>query len=944
MMAAKTTKEQIIELRKLLSSGQFSEYEALISKMPSIYSKADNYVGYALDWLKTNIEYSFSFAERPNSSHTKNFFNYIKKPHPNLFKFIDATWNTDQPWNNTILKAVLIGVMATSIIRTPTKLLLVKYSKYLKKISEIEENFPSEFSMEIISTSFMFFLLSSGYFAVSVHNKKLVNDQILPELERIHSNVPFINSIKNLYLVIFSTFCGDIERRSIFYKLLIDELTKSDFPLNDSLLIFGAMINNDKERLKNISQSALDSLSFPGLDHHDEEAFISIISSYSLDENNATNRLNTALTSLSGHDSEFTAVILSMLGRNDEAIAEFEKIIVKKSADPLYLEYLVQLYFQQQEFEKAAKYLNRTLDNFASSKDAISLFFIYLAEDNINRAKSMLRSITTTVQTDILPSLLNGFLLFHKSEFEKAKHEFNSVLNSEVELNICQFYFLNKIDTNNPYSIFFQSSKQAAKSMLAEIFIKENNYPGALKLEYEVLEQDSDHPLALDRVSLLLNKLSGAEKAGLDFKRRFEIQRNKAFKLNLMQTPFPLSVNSSLTLFSTLNLSTEFKSQDRNLLNMLEDYIPKIKADDAVLLLGERGVGKELIAQIIHEVVVGNNTFVDIDCAGLDGSIINSRLFGIEEGTATEVKGQAGLFEQANGGTLFLDEIGNLPQQTQVKMLRVLEEKKVKRIGSNKSREAEFLLISATNKNLSDMQEASEFMKDFYDRISGTIPIQIPPLRERGGDIILLFLNFLRDKSGHIPIEIEQPAWNVLENHKFDGNVRELKKVVKRLEILDKSIITKEVMHRVLNAKTLQDLQATKLSLETRELIEHWKIYEFTHKTDLAKAIEKVSGKVVNKHTLNKRITSAFFEIGETAGWKYLDNVIAVVETEFNISKSEFSNFEKAFIKHLNALLSAVNDNHSINEFFKKKRWIYGEQRYVLESLIKINPSWLKKK
>ena len=169
--------------------------------------------------------------------------------------------------------------------------------------------------------------------------------------------------------------------------------------------------------------------------------------------------------------------------------------------------------------------------------------------------------------------------------------------------------------------------------------------------------------------------------------------------------------------------------------------------DGSVLLLGESGVGKEVIARYIHKNSPrSSNVFIPVNCAAIPPNLFESEFFGYTKGAFTGAlkEGKAGLFEMANGGTLFLDEVGELPLDIQSKLLRVLEDGEVRRLGSNTESHVDVRIISATNRNLRQMVDEHLFRLDLYYRLS-IIPISIPPLRERREDILALSEQFLNE-------------------------------------------------------------------------------------------------------------------------------------------------------------------------------------------------------
>ncbi|MDR2179249.1 MAG: sigma 54-interacting transcriptional regulator [Synergistaceae bacterium] len=210
--------------------------------------------------------------------------------------------------------------------------------------------------------------------------------------------------------------------------------------------------------------------------------------------------------------------------------------------------------------------------------------------------------------------------------------------------------------------------------------------------------------------------------------------------------------------------------------------------DTTVLLLGETGVGKEIIASYIHQNSPRRNRpIIKVNCGAIPAALVESELFGYEEGSFTGAKkdGKMGLVEIANEGTMFLDEIGDLPLDVQVKLLRLLQEKEIQRIGSTVARKVDVRIIGATNRDLQKMVEAKEFRKDLYYRLS-VLPITIPPLRERPDDILPLAEAFLAELNLHYHFQkkFTPSAVYEIQSYEWPGNVRELRNVIERAVIL----------------------------------------------------------------------------------------------------------------------------------------------------------------
>lgn len=227
----------------------------------------------------------------------------------------------------------------------------------------------------------------------------------------------------------------------------------------------------------------------------------------------------------------------------------------------------------------------------------------------------------------------------------------------------------------------------------------------------------------------------------------------------------------------------------------IHELIEKIAPTDArVLITGENGTGKELVAHMIHEKSLRcSGPFVEVNCAAIPSELIESELFGHEKGSFTSaIKQRLGKFEQANGGTLFLDEIGDMSLSAQAKVLRALQENKITRVGGEKDIPVNVRIIAATNKNLRDEIEKQNFREDLFHRLS-VIVIHVPSLNERKEDIhelVQYFLNKICNEYG-IPVKtIENKAIAELQKYNYKGNIRELHNIVERLIILGEQKIT----------------------------------------------------------------------------------------------------------------------------------------------------------
>ena len=227
----------------------------------------------------------------------------------------------------------------------------------------------------------------------------------------------------------------------------------------------------------------------------------------------------------------------------------------------------------------------------------------------------------------------------------------------------------------------------------------------------------------------------------------------------------------------------------------IKDMIDKVAPTDArVLIIGSNGTGKELVARNLHQ--KSNRSampYVEVNCAAIPSELIESELFGHEKGSFTSaIKQHKGKFEQADGGTLFLDEIGDMSLAAQAKVLRVLQEKKLSRVGSDKDIIVDVRVLAATNKNLKEEIAKGTFREDLYHRLS-VIVINVPTLDDRKDDIPLLveyFIGQICAETGMAPREVEAEAMKLLVEKSWTGNIRELRNVVERLLILSGDHIT----------------------------------------------------------------------------------------------------------------------------------------------------------
>lgn len=235
--------------------------------------------------------------------------------------------------------------------------------------------------------------------------------------------------------------------------------------------------------------------------------------------------------------------------------------------------------------------------------------------------------------------------------------------------------------------------------------------------------------------------------------------------------------------------------------------------DLSVLITGESGVGKESFPQIIHQYSRRKHgQYIAVNCGAIPEGTIDSELFGHEKGAFTgAISDRKGYFGEANGGTIFLDEVGELPLPTQARLLRVLESGEFIKVGSSKVEKTDVRIVAATNVNLTQAIAEGRFREDLYYRLN-TVPIQVPPLRERGEDVVLLFRKFASDfaEKYHMPpLQLTEDARRSLMSYSWPGNVRQLKNITEQISIIESNReINADILKGYLPANNEQRLPA----------------------------------------------------------------------------------------------------------------------------------------
>ena len=330
--------------------------------------------------------------------------------------------------------------------------------------------------------------------------------------------------------------------------------------------------------------------------------------------------------------------------------------------------------------------------------------------------------------------------------------------------------------------------------------------------------------------------------------------------------------------------------------------------DISILVIGESGTGKENIPKIIHQNSKRkHNAYFAVNCGAIPEGTIDSELFGHEKGSFTGAHdNRKGYFESANGGTIFLDEIGELPMSSQARLLRVLESGEFIKVGASKTQKTDVRIIAATNINMEHAVKKGKFREDLYYRLN-TISIKLPPLRQRGDDIYLLFRKFAADfgeKYNTNPIQLSEDAIEILKQYNWPGNIRQLRNFVAQLSILEKE--------RLLTATTIQKLlpdqqlnapivfeDKNKADLSEREIL--YKVL-FDMKKDLTE-LKKITFDLIQKEEnleIMKTVNPSVFEKQDKNILLSKNETRNTIEVEESLSlfEQEKRLIEKSLKKH----------------------------------------------
>ena len=331
--------------------------------------------------------------------------------------------------------------------------------------------------------------------------------------------------------------------------------------------------------------------------------------------------------------------------------------------------------------------------------------------------------------------------------------------------------------------------------------------------------------------------------------------------------------------------------------------------DISVLVVGESGTGKENIPKIIHQNSKRKHApYIAVNCGAIPEGTIDSELFGHEKGSFTGAHdSRKGYFETANGGTIFLDEVGELPMASQARLLRVLENGEIIKVGSSKAHQTDVRIIAATNVNILEAVKQGKFREDLYYRLN-TISIQLPPLRKRGDDIHLLFRKFAVDFAEQYttpPIRLTDDAVEILKDYNWPGNIRQLRNFVAQLSVIEQErMITadklQEQLPTISNSSLVKFEDKNKADLSEREIL--YKVL-FDMKRDLTE-LKKITFDLIQNQENNEIMQTAnpslFKEKDDSSIMINQNNNKNLIEVEESLSlfEQEKRLIEKSLLKH----------------------------------------------
>lgn len=458
-------------------------------------------------------------------------------------------------------------------------------------------------------------------------------------------------------------------------------------------------------------------------------------------------------------------------------------------------------------------------------------------------------------QESIIQGLNEAKRILEISKKERARvKEFEAILNMIGE-GVLTIDKENKVTVyNSSAEIIFGSSKEHVVGNDINKCLPSSTLGGILeknKEEKDILLEINDKKIVSNRIPIIIDdKVQGAVAI---FE---EISNIQKMELNIRKK---LSEKG----FVAKHTFSDIVGESEEMVGVKNQAIKYAKSESTILIYGETGTGKELFSQSIHnESRKANMPFVSVNCAALSESLLESELFGYEEGAFTGATkgGKRGLFELAHGGTLFLDEIGEISLGFQSKLLRVLQEKEVRRIGGDKVVPIDVRILCATNKNLIEEVEKGNFREDLYYRLS-TLELNLVPLRFRKKDIIPMAISFLKEvcvNEGKCLIWKDDNIFKSLLNYDWKGNARELRNFIERLVVTsDNNKLDERIVIETLNYKRKVKVAKNEISIKVSK--------------NLKEMESEILKSLINQYNGDKDRLCEDFKMSKTTLWRKLN-------------------------------------------------------------------------
>ncbi|PAE33776.1 sigma 54-interacting transcriptional regulator [Bacillus sp. 7884-1] len=596
---------------------------------------------------------------------------------------------------------------------------------------------------------------------------------------------------------------GIVSKYSLYRSILAG--TSPDTPLK-SILRRDVLTVNDKEGFRHVKDVLLQHNVAHGIVLNQENKVVGVISKSDI-INGFLHETEILVNQLTGLIENLQDIVIS-IDRNNQIVAfngAAEKVMLLKKEDIIGRNI-------EECFPEIAPYMVSTLDDLTTIKQkkvtlgpitGIGSFIPITYKENTSGALAIIKDITTLEEfaqeletTKNLQQTLQQAMALSYDAIIITDKQGRITLTNQAFLDLFELndktIINKKIEESVPVLGPFTDDPHQRKEIMTI-----NNKTGIVTKEF-IVHAGKEVGMIIKIISNQLDQ----------WKELFYRMDKLESELNFYRSEYQkLTQNSSFDII---------KSNDKKMANLKHQALLSAKNNSTVLITGESGTGKELFAEAVHKESGRKGNFVKVNCAAIPSELLESEFFGYADGAFTGARrgGKVGKFELADKGTLFLDEIGDMPLALQSKLLRVLQERNFERIGDNRTRTVDVRIIAATNKELYQLVQDGEFREDFYYRIN-VVTIQIPPLRERKGDIPLLcnhLINKLNDRLNKQVIGISPEAFTIIKEYSWPGNIRQLENILERamnfdvknwidtihlpLELIEnkQSIITREVI------------------------------------------------------------------------------------------------------------------------------------------------------